>query len=342
MVRHRVIMDGMARSNAIEGIKRAAQVVLVLAALFFLGRYVYLRWLEVSQVEITFLVAPMLVGLLLLLGFYFGYSQSWQRILGWLSEEELGIGPLVLYRVFFLSFVSRYLPAGIVVQLGGRVELLKREGGRRRLAAQSLYYEQLFLVGGAGLLAWAVVVVHPVSWLPSWLTGLNLLSLGVGVVLCLILLTAPDAALRLVARILPSISERMAGVVLPPLHLIQRIELLARFLLLNFAQGAAVYFVLWAIYPQVNSIPGILLVATAAYPLSRVAGQLAPFVPGGIGVREGAFTFLLGSLLPVQPLILSAALFRFTSVVLELTILACLASIVRLRKNADGSLSNRA
>jgi uncharacterized membrane protein YbhN (UPF0104 family) len=325
-------------ASPMNQIKRAIQAVLVLGALFLLARYVYLRWLEVSQVEFAFLVAPMIVGLLLLLGFYFGYSQSWQRLLSWLSEEKIGVDTLALYRVFFLSFVSRYLPAGSVVQLSGRVELLKREGARRRLGAQSLYYEQLFLVGGAGLLAWIVMILHPISWLPSWLTGVSLPGVGVGLLLCLVMLTAPDAALRLAARILPSISERMADVILSPLHLIQRVELLARFLAVNLAQGAAAYFVLWAIYPQTNLVPGIFLVTAAAYPLSRVAGQLAPLVPGGIGVREGAFTFLLGPLLPVQPLILSAAIFRFVSVVLELAILTSLTSIERLRRKAGGSI----
>ena len=158
------------RSSLMKLCKQAVQGGLVLGALFFLGRYVYLRWLDVSQVEIGFLVGPLLLGLLLLLGFYFGYSQSWQRMLNWISSEAVNLDRLVLYRVFFVSFVSRYLPAGSLIQLSGRVELLKREGGRRKLGVQSLYYEQLYLIGGAGLLTWLVVVVRPVPWLPSWLT----------------------------------------------------------------------------------------------------------------------------------------------------------------------------
>lgn len=315
-------------------------MVLVAAALFLLGRYVYLRWSEVRQVEITLLGAPLLASLACLICFYFGYSQSWQRLLRWMSAEAMKLDRLALYRVFFMSFVSRYLPAGSIIQLSGRVELLKKEGGRRKLGVQSLYYEQLYLIGGAGILAWIALVFHPVGWLPSWLTGLGLPSLGLGVLLAAAMLTAPDAALRFAARILPSVSSRMAGVVLPPLRLTQRVELLARFLLVNVAQGLGAYFVLWAIYPQVNSMSGIMLVTTAAYPLGRVAGQLAPLVPGGIGVREGAFTFLLGSLLPVQPLIVCAAVFRFISVVMELAILATLSVVERVRLRTGGSASN--
>jgi uncharacterized membrane protein YbhN (UPF0104 family) len=323
-------------------IKHALQVVLVAAALFLLARYVYLRWREVRQVEITLLVAPLLASLVFLLCFYFGYSQSWQRMLKWISAESVSLDRLVLYRVFFMSFVSRYLPAGSIIQLSGRVELLKKEGGRRKLGVQSLYYEQLYLIGGAGIVAWIALVIRPVNWLPSWLTGVSLPSVGLGLLLAAVMLTAPDAVLRFAAKVLPSVSSRMAGVILPPLRLAQRIELLARFLAVNLAQGVGAYFVLWAIYPQVNSIPGILLVTAAAYPLSRVAGQLAPLVPGGIGVREGAFTFLLGSLLPVQPLILCAAIFRFISVVMELTILITLSVIERVRLKGDGSPSNAA
>jgi hypothetical protein len=321
-------------------IKQIIQGLVVAAALYFLGRYVYLRWREVGQVDITLLVGPLLVSLVLLLAFYFGYSQSWQRLLNWMSEGAVGLNPIVLYRIFFVSFLSRYLPAGSVIQLGGRVELLKREGGRRKLGAQSLYYEQLYLIGGAGILAWLVLMLRPVTWLPSWLTGFSILSVGAGLVLCGVMLTAPDAILRLAGKVLPSVSRRLSGVVLTPLGLIQRLELLVRFLAVNLAQGAAAYFVLWSIYPQANSIPGVFLVTAAAYPLGRVAGQLAPLVPGGIGVREGAFAFLLGSLLPVQPLILCAAIFRFTSVLMELAILAILTAVERIRRRDAESVSN--
>ena len=316
-------------------IRQTLQGLLVAAALYFLGRYVYLRWREVGQVEITLLAAPLVASFVLLIAFYYGYSQSWQRLLDWMSEGSVGLSSLVLYRVFFVSFVSRYLPAGSVIQLGGRVELLKRQGGRRKLGAQSLYYEQLYLIGGAGILAWLVIMLRPVDWLPPWLTGFSLPSVGAGLLLCGILLTAPDAMLRAAGKVLPSFSRRMSGVVLTPLRPIQRLELLVRFLAVNLAQGAAAYFVLWSIYPQANSISGVFLVTAAAYPLSRVAGQLAPLVPGGIGVREGAFTFLLGPLLPVQPLILCAAIFRFTSVVMELAILAVLTAVERVRRSVN-------
>jgi uncharacterized membrane protein YbhN (UPF0104 family) len=322
--------------------KLALQVVLVAAALFLLGRYVYFRWREVSQVEITLLWTPLLFSLVLLFFFYFGYSQTWQRMLNWISADSVNLDRLALYRVFFLSFISRYLPAGSLIQLSGRVELLKKEGGRRKLGVQSLYYEQLYLIGGAGLLAWLAVLIRPVPWLPSWLTGLSLPGVGIGLLLCAILLTAPDALLRFARRVLPSISSRMAGVVFPPLRPSQRLELLTRFLLVNLAQGGAAYFVLWAIYPQTTTIPGIFLVTAAAYPLGRVAGQLAPLVPGGIGVREGTFTFLLGSLLPVQPVILCAALFRFISVLMELGILVTLSVAERLRPKAGQSASKEA
>jgi uncharacterized membrane protein YbhN (UPF0104 family) len=321
-------------------IKQVVQAVLVAAALLLLGRYVYFRWREVSQIALSFLVAPLLISLVLLLGFYFGYSQSWQRLLEWIGAGSASLDRLALYRVFFVSFVSRYLPAGSLLQLSGRVELLKREGGRRKLGAQSLYYEQLYLIGGAGILAWLAIVARPLPWVPSWLGGLGLPSMGLGLLLLVTLLTAPDALLRFARRTLPSISKRMASAVLPPLRLTQRIELLARFILVNLAQGLAAFFVLWSIYPQVNTVPGIFLTTAAAYVSGRVAGQLAPLVPGGIGVREGAFTVLLGSLVPVQPLIVCAAIFRFISVVMEIALLGTLSGLERLRSGPGGPASD--
>ena len=315
-------------------LKQVLQAALVAAALFLLGRYVYFRWRDVSDVEFTFLAGPLLVSLLLLAVFYYGYSQSWQRMLSWITDEAFAVDRLNLHRVFFFSFVSRYLPAGNVLQLSGRVELLKREGGRRMFGIQSLYYEQLYFIGAAGLWAWLVLIARPVPWVPAWLTGLSLPGVGIGLLLCLLMLTAPDAVLRVGGKVLPSFSARLSGIVIPPLSLIRRVELLARFLIVNVAQGGAAYFVLWSIYPKILSIPGLFLVTAAAYPLSRVAGQLAVLVPGGIGVREGVFAVLLGPFLPVQAIILSAAIIRLVSVLMELAIVAILYALGRLRPMA--------
>lgn len=55
-----------------------------------------------------------------------------------------------------------------------------------------------------------------------------------------------------------------------------------------------------------------------AWALGQVAGQLAVFAPGGIGVREGATAVVLGPLLGVEAALLLVALVRLTELAAEL------------------------
>ncbi len=91
-------------------------------------------------------------GALSCLDFNMFYSFSWQTTLRLMDGRGRLPTTLDLHRIFFLSFITRYLPAGSVVNIGGRVELFRRLGGRRSKGLQSIYYEQLSLIMGVAVL----------------------------------------------------------------------------------------------------------------------------------------------------------------------------------------------
>jgi uncharacterized membrane protein YbhN (UPF0104 family) len=101
-----------------------------------------------------------------------------------------------------------------------------------------------------------------------------------------------------------------------------KLELAARFFAINAFQGIAGYFFLSAVYPDLLATFNLFLFVSAAYPLSRMLGQITAILPGGLGIREGLYVFILGLIMPVQPAILSAGLVRLASVLLELLFLA--------------------
>jgi len=73
-----------------------------------------------------------------------------------------------------------------------------------------------------------------------------------------------------------------------------------------------------AVYPGNPLDPGVMLHVVAAYPIARLVGQAAPFAPGGIGVREAAFAFLVLPWLPLEPILIGASLMRLISILVEI------------------------
>ena len=127
----------------------------------YLARVIYLRWSDLAPAELRFDASTFAWCLVCLLAFYGLYGLSWRRTLKVIDPDAASIRRLGLHRAFFLSLLSRYLPGGKVLNLGSRIELLKRVGGRRALGVESLFYEQLYMVLGALLLGIAAVLVKP-------------------------------------------------------------------------------------------------------------------------------------------------------------------------------------
>lgn len=323
-------------------LNRLIKIAEVLAALFvvgYLGWLIYQRWVEVRDVKLTFVLPSFLVGCLILLFFNIFYSFSWQTTLRLMDGRGSLPPSLDLYRIFFLSFITRYLPAGSVVNIGGRVEFFKRLGGRRSKGLQSIYYEQLSLIMGVVVLVLIGFHFYSVEGLPPWFAAhrdlaialLSLAALGAYLGADLIIVHAP-AWMRL-GRI---------QAIWRPLSLGRKTLLWFQFTVVNLSQGVAVYWMLRAVYPAMAAQPELVYLVISGYLAGRLAGQLAAFIPGGIGIREGAFTFLLSPYVPVQAAVVSASLFRLSSMVMEAAIAGTLVVASRLRDNAADHHSSTA
>lgn len=318
-------------------LNRLVKLVEGLAALLvigYLGWLIYQRWLEVRDVKLTFQLVPFLVGCLVLLVFNLFYSFSWQTTLR-LMDGRGDLPPsLDLHRAFFLSFITRYLPAGSVVNIGGRVEFFKRLGGRRSKGLQSIYYEQLSLILGVVVIGLIGLHFYAVEGLPAWLGShrdlaiglLSVAALGAYFGADLIIVHAPDW-MRL---------DRVKAI-WRPLSLGRKAVLWFQFAIVNLTQGVAVYWMLRAVYPTLADRPELAYLVMSGYLVGRLAGQLAAFVPGGIGIREGAFTFLLSPYVPVQAAVVSASLFRLASMLMEAGIAGSLVALSRLRDARAGN-----
>lgn len=314
-----------------EFLKRARpwlERVGILLILVFLGRYAYLRWQEVREVELSLSIPHAAAGFGALFLFYLFFSWTWQRILNMNKARPENAPSSAIYRAFFLAFVTRYLPAGNVLTIGGRVEFHHRLGGSRSRVLESVYYEQLYLTVGAFVLGLGAYVTAGGGLLPpSWWGTLAWFIALVALVGTTIVAAGAEKALRVGVRLFGINRLNHLGMQLEPLN---KLELVGRFLLINLLQGGSAFLMLWSVYPALDLGFATVLVVVAAYPMSRFVGQMVAVIPGGLGIREGAYTFVLGALMPVQPVLVSAALLRLGSVVLEFVLLGVMTTLEQM------------
>lgn len=290
---------------------------LAIVVIFFCGDYLYERYQEIRLLEFQINYFLIILTFAFNCAYYLLLNDSWQKIVGMFSGNAALIPRGVLSRIFFVSFVSRYLPAGQLFMHGGRVEWLYRLGRDRTIGIASILYEQIYMLGGVALLVAAAVWFYPTSMFVGHF-ALNKPALAVSSlafsVTCFLL---PEWTLLFFARLQNRKSDSTPGRVLT---LQQKIALMVRFLLNNIFQGLAAYFAILAVLPvrPANGLDAILVIS--AYPLSRLVGQLMVFVPGGIGVREGFFVFLLQQIFSLRSVLISAALMRFLTISLELVL----------------------
>jgi len=298
-------------------LSKSLQFVFTLVALYVVGKFIYSQWQEISRIDFTLVPLLFLFAIAVLLLFYLLYAFSWVRLIGWFHEGPPGFSTIRLARIFFVSLITRYLPAGKIVNVGSRIELFKREGGRRLVAAKSILVEQFYLVGCALLFAWIMILLVPDILLPQEISPYRILILMGGCALLVVLVSAD----LLYSKIAEKINfEKMRELTIS-ITWWQRLELLIRYLAINFFQGSAAFLFLTSIYHDSVMSPELFLYTAAAYPVSRFIGQMVVFIPGGIGVREGLFALALSPYFPVPAVLLAGAVMRLSSVLLEILII---------------------
>ncbi len=298
----------------LRALRLPLQVGFVLLLLVFLGRAVYLRWDQVRQIQLSAHPGWVTLGTLLTIIFTLGLSLNWQWLVRRLSPHESELSSLGLHHTFLTSFVTRYLPAGTFVNIGGKVELLRRQGSPRSLALESVVYEIVFLMGGGLFLAWVAFLAQPAPWLLGHWEALYPVMMAVLAVTWILCFAAPDRVLlwswSVLRRKAPATSSAR-------LQVFDRLTAFVLYTLVNLAQGVAVLCLLLAVYGDMPRQVPVMLHVIAAYPIGRLVGQAAPFAPGGIGVREATFVFLVAPWLPLEPVLIAATLMRLISILVE-------------------------
>jgi uncharacterized membrane protein YbhN (UPF0104 family) len=208
--------------------------------------------------------------------------------------------------------LGKYLP-GKVVGLTGRLLTVSVKTGVVPATLVTVL-EQSYVLAGLLIFAAIASVALPGESQKLWALAVPIL----GVVIAYLPYVCELALRRFWAQGEFIIEFRALLATLSPLSSL-------RFLMLAVAIAAAVCAPAWLL-PSILGMElslGGRAALMAAYSLSIVLGMMALILPGGIGVREGAFVMMTQSLLTLDAAIAAAALLRLINVVADL-IIGCL------------------
>ena len=295
-------------------LRRILQVAGLTAAAWYLVQTALSHRADLAAVPVRLRLLPLLAASALTVLTWFLLVRTWSRSLRWWGDA-LPLGPAI--RIWFITNLSRFVPGAIwqfahvsAEALSARISPVAATG--------AILFQQLVLLGTGVALTVSLAPVLPtsVTGTTNPVLALGLTSLGVLAAIILLPVAAPTLerwGTRLLKRDIrwpaPTRREMTAYVgtlVLPWIAYGVAFWLFGRALLGDTA-------------PQ-------LLPAAAVFIGSYVAGIIAVFAPGGLGVREAAMVILLSPITGPAPALLLAIASRLWLVALEiLTALGVLA-----------------
>lgn len=249
--------------------------------LFFLIRFLYRNWLQVSTYDFQLKYDYLFVSVLLLFGFFFLRVYCWQLIL---KKMDISLSLRKSVKVSFLSMVGKYLPGKVWLVLG-KVYLSGKEGLPRVEVFASVVIEIILEIVASIFFFFFFLL----SVMQQPLLSLKVIySLGLIMVAGLVFLH-------------PSVFYKLINIVLywwkgekVKKHIRYRdtIQLLIFYNFIVLFQGVAFYFFVNALcYVPLDKILGL----TGSLAIAGAVGTLSFFAPSGLGVREGILALLLTS-----------------------------------------------
>ena len=294
-----------------------------LLVLGFVARFLIRNWATIRTERVDWQLAPgwILASLLIVVVTYALLVESWRRMLaGW--------GPRLPWRdaarIWVLSSLGKYLP-GKVWAIAGMALLAQRRGVPAWSATASAILLQVVSIGTGALLV--------------GLTGINSLELhrpGSRVALVVIMLGSLAA---LVAVLWPKLAGRLLSLlgVHSDLPVTPKASAVGFGIAANLAAWVLYGVALWCLAR--GTLPAVELSvgeAVGGFAGSYIAGLLFLLAPGGLGVREGVFMWMLQDRLGPANALALAAISRLGMTVAD--VLAALPFVLTRRERASESV----
>jgi uncharacterized membrane protein YbhN (UPF0104 family) len=285
-------------------VQRGAAAIVAL----FLGWLLARHWREVSAYDWTIDWPRLALATAAVVLAYSGFVLVWRHLLhafgGTLSVADA-------HRVWYLGNLGRYVP-GKVFQLAGTAYMARAKGVSPVVTVAATLTAQVFVLGGGLVVAVVALPDLAVRVAPA----LRPAGLAFAAVFVLVILTPLFGALhRLALRVVrrPDLHA--------PIDLRVRLLVLAATTALMAILGVGFQlFVTATTSAPRDEVLALVGIAATGY----LAGYLAVFVPGGLGVREGVYALLLAVYIPASVAVAVAILTRVWITLCELVVVALL------------------
>ncbi|MBW1854096.1 MAG: flippase-like domain-containing protein [Deltaproteobacteria bacterium] len=272
MSQHKGLMDKISPKNVIS-------FLVIILILFYLLRFLYENWIEVSTFDFQLKYHYLLISLPVLFGFFLLRVYCWRMIL---EKMDIFLSMRKSMKISFVSMMGRYLP-GKVWLIMGKVYLSGKEGVPRVEAFASVVMEIVLEIVASIFFFFFFLFSFTEQ---SLLSHKVIYFLGVIMVVGLVFLH-PKVFYRIINFILLRWKNEEIKTCMRYRDIIQ---LFAVYNLIVLFQGIAFYFFVNAIcYVSLNNILGL----TGSLAIAGALGTLSVFSPSGLGVREGILALLL-------------------------------------------------
>ncbi|RMD97588.1 MAG: hypothetical protein D6812_14995, partial [Deltaproteobacteria bacterium] len=285
--------------------RRVLQGGIVAVAFFYVGRTLFSGLDELEGARFAFHFPLLLLSMVLLLVYLLCQGGIWALLLGRTLDGKRPFRFGEALGVFLISQLGKYIPGRVWV-LAGRIYFGGRVGiSKGRIVAVSVLAD-LFSILAASAIALPLLlrrteVPQGALWaLLPFVAGVVLLGLF------------PEGVKGIVNRLLARLRR-------PPLTIVlRRGDFLLVFAASLLSWGIfALGYVIFAI-GVVETAPEDFLWVSASHIVALVLGFLSLVTPGGIGVREGILTYLLGFCYPAPIAAMMAVLSRLWLTIGEL------------------------
>jgi uncharacterized membrane protein YbhN (UPF0104 family) len=266
-----------------HAVRLALSVMVMAVVLYFLGRVLYGNWNQVKEYHWQLNLPLLALATVMLMGSYLVDIAVWWQAVTRMGEH---IPYPHAVRLYFAAGLAKYIP-GTVWQFFGWFYLAQREGMSKIAAGTSVV-----LCQAISALAGAVVAVVAFA---SWESHNVVLQLAP------LLVMLPLALFFLQPRVVSTVLNwGLVRIGRQPVSFdLSLRDMAAIFVFYMFS------YVLWgaALFLFTNALTPLPLSSfipfQGVFPAAYALGLLAPFAPAGIGVREGALTYLLSFFIPL-------------------------------------------
>ena len=283
--------------------------VVVGLILFFLVRFLYNNWREVSTFDFTFRYGYLIISFTVLFIFFFLRVFAWQAIL---KKMQIVLPLNRCLKVSFLSMMGKYLPGKVWTVLG-KVYLSDKEGVPKAEAFTSVVIE-IVLELVACLFFFFIYLFALME--QSLLSSKVLYLLGLILAGGLIFLHP-----RVFYKVINTLLYQFKKETIP--EAIKYRDIIQLFFFYNglvLVQGVAFYFFVNALcYVPLQNLLGL----TASFAVAGALGTVSFFAPSGLGVREGILALLLSTYIVSPVAVLISLLARIWVTLVEVGCAVC-------------------